>query len=95
MKKVLSSQEIAEKYILGVGMDALTDNQEMKDLIYDIDSLVLKELRKNGLLGYPMAEQETKEPIIKECEHPYFYVTQKEMCSDLDYCTKCKTYLNQ
>ena len=31
----------------------------------------------------------------KECEHPYFYLRTKEMCSDLDYCAKCETYLNQ
>ena len=92
--KILTSQQIAEKYILGIGNDALNDKHAIECLKEDINNLVLEELRKNGLLGYPMAEQETKEPIKKECEHPKSGVTTENVDGDIySYCTNCKKYL--
>lgn len=68
-------------------------NPNLKDLCNAVGEHIKKDPNHAGeVIVFSDEESENKE---KECEHPYFYVTQKEMCSDLDYCTVCKTYINK
>lgn len=48
--KTLTPEQIAEKYVYGKH-DALTDSQEIKDMVQDIENLVAYELKKNILLS--------------------------------------------
>ena len=98
--KLLTAKLIAEKYILGIGNDALNDKHAIECMKEDINNLVNSPTLKD--LVYEVADYIKKDPnhggevivfsnpIIKECEHPKDKVTTLTMYGSIyRYCTNC------
>lgn len=47
----MTKQEFINKYIYGIGNDALTDNQEAIDMSNDLDKYVTEQLRQYNVVG--------------------------------------------
>lgn len=59
----MTKQEFINKYIYGIGNDALTDNQEAIDMSNDLDKYVTEQLRQYNVVG--RSEQlPTKDDVI-------------------------------
>lgn len=47
----MTKQDFINKYIYGIGNDALTDNQEAIDMSNDLDKYVTEQLRQYNVVG--------------------------------------------
>lgn len=76
----MTKQEFINKYIYGIGNDALTDNQEAIDMSNDLDKYVTEQLRQYNVSG--RSEQLA---VCEKCGSSKLYQITKL----LDKCDDC------